>query len=216
MKSMCFVLIILGAVSLLAAVDVTLHNGKVYSGVITEAVGGVVVMMDESVLIRIPAEEIKSVNEGSKDLSAEILKNALSPTNLDSHYLTREDYFVSDRELGNKEWIRVSVAKMLTPASATTNQQAEFLSAQSGSSIWSQYYYKTRVAAKEELIPGTMVICLDTMDNGIYRSPKDNSEARNAAWWLSRITDNSEIFKGYVIVGANYKVALNAIRIVIK
>lgn len=216
MKKMCVLMLVLCSLTLLTAVDVTLHNGKVYSGKITETVSGVVVLMDDNVLIRVPAEEIKAVTDGSKDITPEILKNALSPTKQDSHFLTREEYFIGDGELGNKEWIGVGVAKLITPASASTNNQAEFIRTQSGATVWTPYYFKTRIAAKEELLPGTMVICLDTAEGGIYRAPKDNAEARSAAWWLSRITDNSEIFKGYVIVGANYKVALNAIRIVVK
>lgn len=215
MKKLGIVLAIVCLVSVLTAVDVILLNGKTYSGVISDTQNSILTIKDGNVLIRIPAEEIKQVIDGQKDLSNEILQNALSPTKQDSHYLTREDYFIGETELGSREWIRVGVAKMTKPASAATNNEAEFLSAQTGTSVWTKYYFKSRVATVEELTNGTMVIVLDTAENNLYRAPKDNNEARTAIWWASRITDNSEIFKGYVIVGGNYKVALDAVRIVI-
>lgn len=214
-KKLGLILAVVYALCSLSAVDVTLQDGKVYSGLINDTQNGVLTIKDGKVLIRIPAEEIKQVSDGQKDMTNEILQNALSPTKQDSHYLTREDYFIGETELGSQEWIRVGVAKMTKPASAATNNEAEFLSAQTGTSVWTKYYFKTRVAAKEELAVGTMVICLDTAENNIYRAPKNNNEARTAIWWASRITDNSEIFKGYVIVGGNYKVALDAVRIVV-
>jgi len=215
MKKLSVLLTVICVVSILAAADVTLRNDKLYSGKISETLNGVVVLMDGSVLIRIPAEEILKVTDGGKDITASVLQEALSQTKQDSHFLTREDYFVAETDLGNKEWIRVGVAKMTKEASAATNGEAEFLSSQTGSTLWTKHFFRTRVAVKEDLQPGTMVICLDTAENGIYRAPRDGSEARSAVWWASRVTDNSEAYKGYVIVGGSYKVALDAIRLVI-
>lgn len=215
MRKIILITLILCLATLLAAADLTLKNGKVYSGTVTETKDGMVVLMDGKVLIRVPAEEISSIKDGAKDLTAALLKEAMSPSAVDSHFLSREEYFVGDTELGSQEWIRVGVAKMTKAASSSTNGEAEFLSTQTGTTLWTRHFFKTRVAIKEELRPGTMVICLDTADNGIYRAPKDGAEARKAVWWLSRVTDNSETFKGFVTVGGNYKVALNAVRIVI-
>lgn len=212
MKKTIITAFILCLAMLMAGVDITLASGKVYSGTISEAVGGMVVLMDGKVLIRIPAAEIKKVTDGTKDLTVPTLAEALSLTKQDSHFLTLEDYFVSDVKYEGQSWIRAWPAKMLVPATPATGFEAEFLNP-SGESMMREHFYKTRIAMKEELRPGTLVICLDAADNDIYRAPANADEARFCTWWLARVTDTSEAHLGYIMVGS-FKVALNAIRLV--
>ncbi|HPR36312.1 MAG TPA: hypothetical protein PLT13_01850 [Spirochaetota bacterium] len=134
----------------------------------------------------------------------------------DNHYLDDEHYFISKEKLSGG-WINVALATMKTPASAETKNEAEFLTVTDGEEIWTKFYYKTRVLKKEEIKKGVVVISLEAGDeDGAYRAPESKDEAIGGSWFMAKITDLSDMYKGYVTVSGGYKVRLDNMRVVIK
>ena len=105
---------------------------------------------------------------------------------------------------------------MKTPATAQTKNEAEFLTVRDGEEIWTKYYYKTRIAAKPELKLGLEVFVFDMNDNDIYRAPENKDEAIGNNWFMAKITDMSDMYKGYVTVSGGYKVKFDNIRVAVK
>jgi len=134
----------------------------------------------------------------------------------DDHYIQSDDYFISTEPLKNQEWIYVYLAKMITPPTQKTKGEGEFLKVSDGNKVWTKYYYSTRIATQNDLKLGVEVIVLDRQDNGIYRAPENKDEARNSDWFIAKITDLSDLYKGYFTVSGGYKINVRAARIIIK
>lgn len=137
--------------------------------------------------------------------------------NDDEHFIQNDDYFIQKHGLENNAWIWVELAKMVTPPSAETKREGEFMKVQDGQNYWTKYYWKTRIASKNELRMGLHVIAFnDNQRDDLYRAPEKKSSARGGGWFYAKITDMSDMYRGFVTVSGNYKVGLKNLRVIIK
>lgn len=133
----------------------------------------------------------------------------------DAHFIQSDDYFIST-EAFKPQYIRVELAKMKTPATPQTKNMAEFLNVMSGEETWTQYYWSTRIATKEEIKLGLLVIVFEVCgDNDVYRAPESKEEARTGPWFMAKVTDVSDMFRGFVTVSGGYKIALTNLRVIV-
>jgi len=138
-------------------------------------------------------------------------------TSGDEHYIQPDDFFISNEDLKSRAWMHVQLAKMITSPTAQTKSEAEFMKVHDGKQLWTKYYWSSRIATGADLKLGTLVIMLDDTDGeGLYSPPEDKNQARNKSWFIAKITDTSDLFKGYVMVSGGYKVRVEAMRIPIK
>jgi hypothetical protein len=133
----------------------------------------------------------------------------------DDHYIDSDHYFITKEKL-TQGWIYVTLATLKTPATVQTKNEAEFLTVRDGEEVWTKLYYKTRIADKSELKRGLEVILCEIGDGEVYRAPANKDEALQSGWFMSKITDVSDMFKGYVSVAGGYKIKLDNIRVVVK
>ncbi len=134
----------------------------------------------------------------------------------DDHFIQDDEYFVSAEKFA-LPWKYVYLAKMIAPATKETKNEAQFMMVASGEEIWTKFYYKTRKLAENEIKAGLEVIILEAGDDdGAYRAPENKDEARSNAWFMAKITDISDKYKGYITVSGGYKVRLNNMRVVVK
>jgi outer membrane protein OmpA-like peptidoglycan-associated protein len=133
----------------------------------------------------------------------------------DKHYMQSNDYLISDQQLDNSEWIYVSLAKMTTAPSAATKGEGEFFRVTDGNSLWTKNYWKTGIAMKNEIRLGAVVVIFEGhQENEIYKAPDTKDNARSSNWFMARITDTSDLYKGYLTVSGGYKVAPDNLRII--
>jgi len=139
------------------------------------------------------------------------------PSDADAHYIQPSDYFISDREFPNQGWIYVYLAKVVTAPTAQTKNEGQFMKVHDGKEIWTKYHWKSRIATKADIRIGAIVISFDDniIDN-VYMAPKNKDQARNGQWFMGKIIDTTDLYKGYVTVAGGYKVDVNNIRIPIK
>ncbi|HDP80005.1 MAG TPA: hypothetical protein ENN21_04090 [Spirochaetes bacterium] len=134
----------------------------------------------------------------------------------DAHFVQADDYFIGEKDLGRDTWIRVSMAKMLTPPTAQTKNEGKFMQIADGKEQWSRYYWSTRVATKADLRLGAIIIAFDVAgDESVYRSPESLEEAQTNPWFMAKITDMSQLHKGYVMVSGGYKVDVDNLRVAV-
>lgn len=132
----------------------------------------------------------------------------------DKHYIQADDYFITDEEFTSQEWIYVHLAKMKTPATAETKNEAEFMKVKDGNDVWTKNFWQTRIATADDLKLGTVVIILDLQgDKGTYSAPRTKDDARQGTWFMAKITDVSDLYKKYVTVSGGYKVNLDGMRV---
>lgn len=137
----------------------------------------------------------------------------------DSHYLDpQNEYFVAN-EAYESGWKYVTLARMLRPASDETRGEAQFLAIgpgpnhEAGARFWSRYFWRTRIANPDEFSVGKMAFCPELMnESGAYRAPATRAEATQTQWFVSTITDVSDLYKQEVQAG-DYKLNINCIRI---
>ncbi|MGQ9842728.1 MAG: hypothetical protein ACUVRK_04105 [Spirochaetota bacterium] len=143
--------------------------------------------------------------------------NDYVPSDADAHYIQPSDYFISDREFPNKGWIYVHLAKVVTAPTAQTKNEGQFMRIHDGKEIWSKYYWKSRIATKADIRIGAIIISFDdNVIDAIYKAPKNKDTARNGQWFMGKIIDTTDLYKGYVTVAGGYKVDVNNIRIPLK
>lgn len=131
----------------------------------------------------------------------------------DEHFIQKDDYFVSKRALEKSSYIYVTLSKMVTEPSARTKGEAEFFKITDGSNVWSKFYYQSAIAQEGDIRLGTQVIAFEGhVSDGVYMAPETKEEARREAWFLAKVTDVSDLYRGYVTVSGNYKIGLNNLR----
>jgi hypothetical protein len=112
-------------------------------------------------------------------------------------------------------WLNVSIAKMKEPAGP--EGEALFFVIHDGADVRSAHFYRTRPAVKGDLVLGTLLICFDHNKKGkVYQAPRDKDNARPGGWWLARITDLSDLDKGYATLAGSYHCAPDALRAIVK
>lgn len=150
-------------------------------------------------------------------LAAFSFPGALASAEEDAHFIESDNYFIADEAFKNQDWIYVHLAKMLTKATVQTKMEAEFIKASDGTNTWTKYYWKTTMASKADLRPGTEVIVFEKGDDkGIYQGPENSDEAKTGSWFMARITDISNLYKGYVILSGGYKAGPASIRVLLR
>lgn len=133
----------------------------------------------------------------------------------DEHFIQKDDYFVSKRALEKSPYVYVTLCKMVTEPSARSKGEAEFFKVADGSNVWSKFYYQSTIAQDSDIKLGTHVIIFEgRRDDGVYQAPETKEEARGHAWFLAKVTDVSDMYRGYVTVSGNYKVSLRDLRVV--
>lgn len=139
------------------------------------------------------------------------------PMGDDGHFIQGDDYFIQHHGLEGHTWIWVELAKMVNAPSGNTKGEAEFMKVRDGKNYWTSHYWQTRVAYQSELRLGLPVIAFnDHRRNDVYGAPETKSGARGGNWFMAKITDTSDLYKGYVTVSGNYKVSLQNLRVIVR
>jgi len=132
----------------------------------------------------------------------------------DAHFIQPDDYFIAKEELGSHTYIYVKLSKMITPPTSGTKDEGEFMHVGDGQNVWSAFIWKSHIASKSELKLGKHIIIFeDNSQKGVYQAPMKKDRARSGRWFYAKITDMSDMYKGFVTVSGHYKVGLNNIRI---
>ena len=135
----------------------------------------------------------------------------------DAQYIQPDDFFISEEPFKGQNWIRVTLAKQLKAPSAQTKSEGQFMQVLDGKEVWTKYYYRTRIATSSDIRMGAVIIALDVCgDEEVYRAPESKEDARTSPWFMAKITDVSDLHKGFVTVSGGYKVSVEALRIQVK
>jgi hypothetical protein len=135
----------------------------------------------------------------------------------DEHFIQSDDYFISEEAFTTQQWIYVSLSKMVTPPSASTKREAEFMKISDGNKVWTKNYFKTAVARKSDLKLGGVVIAFnDNQKVDVYSAPESKESSRGGAWFIGKIIDVTDLYKGYVTVAGNYKVSPKNCRVIVR
>ncbi len=87
------------------------------------------------------------------------------------------------------------VARVLTPASPATKNQAEVVSVNNGTKEWVNFVVNSRKATKADLVVGANIFVCETWDK------IDSDAYRKRNWDLRAVTSVSDLYKGRVEVG---------------
>lgn len=143
--------------------------------------------------------------------------SSAAPAGDDEQYIQSDDYFISEEPFTTQAWIWISLSKMTTPPSESSKREAEFMKIKDGNKIWTKYYYKSAIARKSDLKLGTVIIGFnDNMRDDIYMPPDSKESSRGGSWFLGKITDLTDLYKGYVTIAGNYKLSPKNLRVLVK
>lgn len=100
------------------------------------------------------------------------------------------------------------LAKVLTPASAASKDQAEVLWLD-GSKAWVNFVVESRKATKDDLAIGAAILY---PAGWAGHESMDQDNYRKTGWYLGRVTDNSDLFKNMVEIDGD-KYYVNVLRV---
>ncbi len=161
-------------------------------------------------------QEIREQVPPAKEEAIQEERNEAPAANEDRHYIQADDFFISEEPMEDRAWIYVSLAKMTVHPTHKTKGEAEFFRIKDGNKLWTKHYWRTRIARPDEIKLGTMVIAFDgNSQNDIYQPPQSKSEARQSNWFLAKITDKSDLYKGYITVSGGLKANPKNIRVLV-
>lgn len=152
-------------------------------------------------------------------VDSDAIEKAVAPiAGQDAHFLTLTDFFFLEEPMAREDHIAwVELGKIVQAPSPETDNQAQMLRIRDGVSVWAKWLASTRIATNADIALGKTVIFYDgNWDNyDVRQAPPNNQEARSNTWLMSRITDTSELFKGYVLCGGEMKVAARNLRVIV-
>lgn len=97
------------------------------------------------------------------------------------------------------------VARVLTPASAATKNQAEVIYVEDGKKDWSARVLPSKKADKSNFVIGNILFFPSGWQNN---DKMDSENYRKARWQLGHVTNTDELFKNWVEVdGEKYAVS---------
>jgi len=126
------------------------------------------------------------------------VENAYGPGE-DRHWFSDDDYLVSKQPYQGALIRYLHVAKMLVTPSEATRSEAKFLVA-NGHEQWTAHFFQTRVATSADLVVGNVAFCRADYER-VAEAPRRKSTARQQGWVIAPITDNADLYKGFVTVG---------------
>lgn len=134
---------------------------------------------------------------------------------MDAHFIYPDEAFVLDDAFRTEEsWSYAKLAKVRQLPNTQNKGQGQYFVLNPGKEVWTEHAYATRVATQADLVLGaTIVVFEDNQRDQIYRAPVDQKAARTQSWFITRITDVSDLFKGQVMAGGRYQVEVKNIRI---
>lgn len=134
----------------------------------------------------------------------------------DRHYIQADDFFISEQPMGGSSWIYVTLSKMTSRPTAKTKGEAEFFKIKDGNSIWTKHFWHTRIARPDEIRLGAVMVMFEgNSQNDIYQAPQDKANARQSNWFMAKITDISDLYKGYITVSGGYKTNPKNLRVLV-
>ena len=139
-------------------------------------------------------------------------------TSFDSHFLDSTEYFISE-EAFSSGVLWVAVGRMVVGPTSTSRGQAQFLvvgggvGLDAGRRVWTQYYWLTRPTTIEDVKLGKTVFCIDLEEDSVHRGPHDRSEALNNNWYMTIVTDVSDLFRQEVRASER-RLGLSCLRVV--
>ena len=132
---------------------------------------------------------------------------------VDQHFLSPDHWIVADRALGNRTYVYAHVAAAVQAPSAQTKNEGRFLLLDSGAFVWSAHAWKTRPATAQDIQVGREVMLLHRNQGSVYRAPKERVEALTTRWWIAKVVDTSELYKGVVSLAGGYSASLDGLRV---
>lgn len=135
----------------------------------------------------------------------------------DAEFLKPEHWMIGTDPLPKEGYATVRVALAIQPPSPQTRNEGEFLTTHNAERLWTPHAWRTRLATPADVKLGAYVIALDaTGDDSVYRAPASRKEALTFNWFVAKVTDTSEAFKGVVTVSGGYRVAVSSLRVPVK
>lgn len=131
----------------------------------------------------------------------------------DAQFVKPEHWFVADGPLPADGYVTAYTAFAIQAPSPATRGEGEFFFTQTGERKWSKHAWRTRPATPGDIKLGAHVVVYDAVDNGVYRGPASRLETINGSWFIAKVTDTSEAFKGVVTVSGGYRVQIASLRV---
>lgn len=139
-------------------------------------------------------------------------QNTSKPQGKDAHGLSSADVFYCDRAFTNDseyEWVKVG--EIVNLPSSSTKNEAEIFSHAEGKNVWSQYFWHSEIATKDNIKRGAVVLVYSSRSK-----PEDAATAKKGDWVICRVNSLDGLYKGTISVTGFGDVDFDAVRIVTK
>jgi len=135
----------------------------------------------------------------------------------DAHFIGAEHWFVGRQPLpSGSRYIYLAPALAVKPDAPLNGGEGDFIETTSGKQGRFSHVWQTRIARKEDLKKGTVIIAPELKVQGAaktYRKPNTRVEALTTRWWAVNLDDVSGLSKG-TVAGRGYTFQIDGLRVV--
>jgi hypothetical protein len=141
----------------------------------------------------------------------------LAATGPEDKYYVKPDYWlVSTSKLPESGYISADLALAVKAPSPQTGGEGQFLKLGSGELVWTKYAWRQRLATPADMKVGSFVIALDFQEGSVYTPPTSREKALNTNWFIAKITDAGQAYKGVVTLAGQYPTKIDGARVIAK
>lgn len=131
----------------------------------------------------------------------------------DAHFWHPDYYFLASQPLPTQGYESGHLAVAIKEPSPQTNGDGQFINLQTGKIVWSKHAWKTRPAADADLKIGAYMFMMDRAQDSLYHAPQSREQAITSTWFVAKLVDTKEMYKGAVQVAGGYRVARPGLRV---
>ncbi|MBI4508994.1 MAG: hypothetical protein HY698_05130 [Deltaproteobacteria bacterium] len=132
----------------------------------------------------------------------------------DTHFFQPDHFIIATNPLPGRGRIQGEIGIAITKPSPDTKGEGLFIGARRGKVYWTRNAWRTVPATSDRVKVGQFVAFpYDTRD-GVHQRPATRELALGHSWWIAKVVDTSDVFKGVITTANGMKVSVDAVRIV--
>ena len=134
----------------------------------------------------------------------------------DKWYVKPDYWFIANNGLPATGYETVTLAVAIKAPSAETKGEGQFMKLGTGEILWTKNAWKQRAATQADMKLGAYAIALDHSENNVYVPPTSREQALTGNWFVAKIVDVGQAYKGQVTFAGGYAVQIDGTRVIAK
>jgi len=151
--------------------------------------------------------------DGMRVMDADASATLNVASDVDKHFLSSSHYHIAKKPLPEKGYDLIHVGLAIAPPAATRQGEGHYYNAKTGRPLWTAHAWLSRPATQQDLTVGRHVIYASKRKGGLHVPVASRQESLHQQWYVAKLVDTSQLYKGVVTTSQGHDVSLEALRV---